>query len=247
MSEHDQTSHDLIAAYLSGAASADELARFEHAMATDPEFKALFEKFETAHIDKLTEIDPVAPPADLIDKIMDEIEASDEAPTHAPELIIEERRTPPRKSQGPEPWRTVSVISTLAAAAAIGFHLVPASSIEPQVTPSPLVALLSGDEAPSLMVVVYDIEAQSVLARFTNTSLPQDSVWQLWLVRDGIETPISLGLLDTQSATGALSVTIDQELQSGTDILAVSVEPIGGSTQPGPSGPVVFTGTVQPL
>lgn len=67
-----------------------------------------------------------------------------------------------------------------------------------------------------------------------------DNDYQLWLLRDD-GTPISVGLLP-QSGEGQVTLTpdaIDALTQSET--LAVSLEPLGGSPEPVPTGPVLYT------
>ncbi|NNF66483.1 MAG: hypothetical protein HKM98_03135, partial [Gammaproteobacteria bacterium] len=64
--------------------------------------------------------------------------------------------------------------------------------------------------------------------------------YELWILRDD-GVPVSLGLLPQ---TGEASLTLDDDavdaLQRGS-VLAVSLEPPGGSPEPVPTGPVLFT------
>lgn len=239
--------HALIKAYLSGSASPEEAERFDRLMGENAEFRELFERMEQDLVPAFESIEPVAPPAGLLDRIFEDIDHADmQVPSSESSVVDHDFKQPARRA-GPEPWRTISVLTSMAAAVAIGFHLVPDSPIVPVEESLPLLALMTGEEVPGLMVIVYDIEEREVLAKFSNTQAPDDAVWQLWLIRDGMSVPVSLGLMVDQSESGAIKVALEQDLQVGTDLLAVSLEPPGGSPLPGPSGPVLFTGKVEPL
>ncbi|MHA7859751.1 MAG: anti-sigma factor [Henriciella sp.] len=248
MTSTNQSYRTLIETYLSGRATAQQVAEFDRLYDKEDDFRAMFEQIEQELAASDSDLEPVVPPDGLLDNILAEIDQSTVTSVHAPPTLDEASRSVAHRSgRGPEPWRTISIISSLAAAIAIGFHLVPSNAPAPEIDRSPVLALMTGEEAPSLMVIVYDIEARRVLAKFSNTTPPEDAVWQLWLVRDGNDVPISLGLMNERSETGAISIVVDEDLRVGRDVLAISLEPLGGSQQAGPSGPVLFTGQVEAL
>jgi anti-sigma-K factor RskA len=251
MTEMTAQHRTLIETYLKGQAGPEQVAEFDQLFAEHAGFRELFEQIEHELAPDFDSVTPIAPPDGLLDEILAEIDETEIDGTQTTNVTPIAPVAPASgavKRAGPEPWRTLSVLTSLAAAVAIGFHLVPSTPGSPP-TPeaSPLLALMTGQDAPSLMVIVYDIDQRRVLAKLSNTTPPEDAVWQLWLVREGNDVPISLGLMEERSETGAISVAIERELQIGTDVLAISLEPLGGSPQPGPSGPVLFTGKVEPL
>ena len=67
--------------------------------------------------------------------------------------------------------------------------------------------------------------------------------YELWILRDD-GVPVSLGVLP-QSGTASLSLADSavDALQRGS-VLAVSLEPLGGSPQATPTGPVLYTATL---
>jgi anti-sigma-K factor RskA len=67
-----------------------------------------------------------------------------------------------------------------------------------------------------------------------------DKDYELWIL-DGSGVPASMGLLP-QSGDGSLSLDSKAvaALQTG-NTLAVSLEPLGGSPEAAPTGPVLFT------
>ena len=107
-----------------------------------------------------------------------------------------------------------------------------------------LVAELSGDGADVDLLARYDDESGKL--RFTPVAArrsDQKSL-ELWLV-EGDAPPISLGILP-QTGEGEVSVPPDMRarLVAGA-VLAVSVEPLGGSPTGTATGPVIASGSVR--
>lgn len=242
MSDVTNSHRSLIRDYLAGHASQSQVETLNKLMATDASFRDLFEEIERETAPDIGDLDPIAPPAGLLEEILSEIE------TEAPGAEIVDFKDKKAASRtGAEPWRTIAIISSLAAVAAISLHFVPLTSRPLPADKPPGIALLAGADAPELLIVVYDIEQRKILARLSNAQLPEDAVWQLWLIRDGESLPISLGILEENTDAGAIELQISDDLNLGMDVLAISLEPTGGSLQAGPSGPVLFTGKIESL
>ncbi len=76
--------------------------------------------------------------------------------------------------------------------------------------------------------------------------LPSGHVYQLWLTAEGAAAPRPVCLLP-QSGRRILAVAPEiARLLQGPGALMVSVEPLGGSPRPGPSGPVQFRARLDP-
>lgn len=236
MSSADHSHSDLIHAYLSGDASEEQSARLENLMREDPRFRELFEAAEAKLNQDFETLEPVETPAGLLDEIERQIDQSS-----APRAIR------PNTQAHPGPWRTIGVISSLAAAVAIGFHLFPAASPDALNRQINAVAFLEGERGSGAVIALYDDRTQQILARVSGVALEDNQVRELWLVRADTETPISLGLLPNDSVGRAVTVSVEHQIQPGQDTLAISVEPAGGSTQDGPSGPVVLAGKVEAI
>ncbi|MDA8870912.1 anti-sigma factor, partial [Rhizobiaceae bacterium] len=95
------------------------------------------------------------------------------------------------------------------------------------------VVTASGDQ-PALVVTV-DTASNEVSVRALGVDTPPQKSLQLWYVADGAD-PVSLGLV------GNAGLQLPAATPEAGSLLAVSVEPVGGSTTGGPSGPVVYSG-----
>lgn len=105
----------------------------------------------------------------------------------------------------------------------------------------PAVGVVAGDDGKALWVarVFPDINRLDVSV----DNLPEqkdENDYELWILRDD-GVPVSLGLLPQSGARSlTLSATAVDALGRGST-LAVSLEPVGGSPQDVPTGPVLFT------
>ncbi len=240
-------SHDdrqaLAISYVLGNISSEDLIIADALRDNDPEFAKLVNEIE-AWLAPLNEQTPdKMPPAGLFDDIMREISpGSDAAPLLA-------------NDNGPGFWRPAAIAASLIAVAALSLHLPSLNTpSEPQTAEqSQLMALLADDSQPQLVVIVYDPASQKVVAKMSNVPWPEDGDYELWLIRDGEAGPQSLGLLNIEKQSGndgskEFEFAIPSQLNPSADLLAVSLEPKGGSgTSKGPQGPVLFTGQVTPL
>lgn len=227
----------LAIAYLTGQATEAQRKEFEARMASDPEFRKTVHEIETWLAPLNTLVPEAKPPAGLLDEIMAEIGAleSDKAPSIKP---VKARATF-------NPWQPAALVASLVACISTGLHFVPSAA--PVESQPDLVALMSDQSAPSFVIVVYDPVERRVIAQSANVELPSDLVWQLWLIREGSEAPQSLGLLERSQTDRRVELTVSQDLRAQSDLLAISLEPAGGSPTDGPTGPVLFTGQVRIL
>ncbi len=108
------------------------------------------------------------------------------------------------------------------------------------------VATLSGAESPASWMVQVDLDRSQVSARPLVAQSLGEAVPELWVIAGG-EAPRSLGLLDAGGARVLpLSLALaEDELRGG--VLAISLEPEGGSPTGQPTGPVVFQGALLAL
>jgi anti-sigma-K factor RskA len=133
-------------------------------------------------------------------------------------------------------WRMLAGAST---AAAVALAVVLAVQ-----EPAPRIdtfAALTDDSARAALLVTADRRNNVIAIRtVSGTPVPDDRTLQLWAITQA-GTPRSLGILDERgTATIALS---DRALGNDVAVLAVSLEPKGGSPNPAaPTGPVLYKG-----
>jgi anti-sigma-K factor RskA len=90
------------------------------------------------------------------------------------------------------------------------------------------------------LALVYDDMNRADIEVLMRPEVQADKDYELWIL-DGSGVPASMGLLP-QSGDGSLSLDSKAvaALQTG-NTLAVSLEPLGGSPEAAPTGPVLFT------
>jgi anti-sigma-K factor RskA len=142
-------------------------------------------------------------------------------------------------------WRLAAgALFLIAATASIVAVLRPG----PAAVPGRLVATLQPSDAPAALVASFDAEtgALSLAGDLTALADPAGRDAELWVIA-GDEPPRSLGLI---ALAGERTIAPPQELAallgSGA-VLAVSLEPPGGSPTGLPTGPVIASGIIRSL
>lgn len=134
-------------------------------------------------------------------------------------------------------WRSLSLASLVLAAVLIGVLTSPLLE-RPQVD---YLATLTDDKARTALLLTGDSRRQVLTVRLVDSApVASDRVLQLWAVpRQGV--PRSLGVLSGQ---GLIELPLNAAaLGDDVALLAVSLEPTGGSPSPdGPTGPILYKG-----
>jgi anti-sigma-K factor RskA len=149
---------------------------------------------------------------------------------------------------GAAPWRSKLAfwrsLAALASVATLGLAVLLAS---PGPVQPPIVVVLNatapggeGGVIPASFVASISGDGRTVVAKpIANVALQSDRVLELWAAA-GKNPPRSLGLIAANGAT----VVQRAKLPPGTDHLAVSLEPPGGSPTGAPTGPVLAVGNL---
>ena len=220
--------------YALGALARDARRNVETRLRSDPAFRALVEAWQAdlAPLDAQTA--PLPPPPAVWEAIAAEI-----TPTRA------RVATPERPSlwNSLALWRSLAMAGTAAAAIAIVTVTSP-PAIEPGVPPQLLVAALAGADGTPLLSAAYDpLRGAGVLTPATQRDDATDKSPELWVI-EGKNPPRSLGVIDIAGPNRhAISTKQLTGLAPGS-VLAISIEPLGGSTTGAPTGPVVATGVL---
>lgn len=140
-------------------------------------------------------------------------------------------------------WRYTSGFA-LAAVLLLSFTIVTEKPLQDQPSTAALVAVLNNSQTEPVLLAHFDVQHQQLhLSSVGSFQAPSDRDYELWTLADG--KPRSLGVLSrTTERFVALDAQHMRQLQ-GSQMLAVSLEPRGGSPTGSPTGPVLLTGKLR--
>ena len=247
----------LAAEYTLGVLRGGSRRRFESISQHDPAIRLAVETWRL-RLAAMTELGPaVAPPPEIwtaIERRLNLVNARRDAAAARPAPPVPERVRPkPSWFENLSFWRGWSIAATAIAAIALVVSIRELSTVAPVPVPTPVpqvaqeprigyVATLADEKSNARMLVTWDDRTSEVtVRRLSGSSDPSDKSMQLWgLPKEG--HPVSLGVLPVGGTAKFKAASV-----SAYPVLAVSVEPVGGSPNPnGPTGPVVYTGKVIP-
>jgi anti-sigma-K factor RskA len=137
-------------------------------------------------------------------------------------------------------WRGLTAV---AVAAALAFAVVEyaAPPAEPQAR---LVASLAADGSDVRYLALYDPASGEVSLSHVSGERGAGKDFELWMIEGG-NAPVSMGIVPSgEAAQLPVSEAARQKLAQGA-VLAVSLEPAGGSPTGQPTGPVVAAGDLR--
>ena len=213
--------------YVLGTLDPDERQAAEARLQSDSFFRAAVARWERRLQGLSDGLEVIEPRAGLFDRIVDRIEAV------APPLagnVYALRRSVRR-------WRTTTAIMAAAAAVLFGVVVLDRGVIRPQ---SEFVAVLTAEGAKPAFLATVDLVNGTLSIRRVGAAAPADKSYELWAVEPNA-APKSLGVVENASYTRSLDVPAKGDL-----VLAISLEPPGGSPTGAPTGPVVFSGPLIP-
>jgi anti-sigma-K factor RskA len=141
-------------------------------------------------------------------------------------------------------WRNLAIGSASVALASVAALI--AVTLEPMPGGEPLLARLDAEGGKLSFVAAVTPGGDSLTIVPASLLLPEQKSMELWLIPKG-EKPHSLGLIDPNRP---LKVEVPKELLDRVNqdaILAVSLEPEGGSPTGQPTGPVIANGKLAQL
>lgn len=140
-------------------------------------------------------------------------------------------------------WRGATLVAGALAAGLAGVLVLDRTSVPPPAAGRYVAVVDTGGHEPALIAEV-DTATGLIRVRSLQAAAPAGHSLELWHVPEG-QKPRSLGLLKT----GDAAQTIRDSLASGpaSGVIAVSVEPQGGSPSGAPTGPVIYSGRLIPV
>lgn len=219
MSQPEDTYDDdaLAAEYVLHLLSAADRAAFEARINAEPALHRLVQAWEARLVPLAAELPEVQPPDRLRGQLL---------------AALEPERTPPRRT--PLLW----LLGGLAVAMVV-VALVFGGGLRPELdlTPAFGTELASGEGDLVLSVAVIPATHELVIERLVG-AMPEGRVHELWLIAEGADAPISLGLLDRGGST---RIRVPDEIAPGvrSGTIALSLEPLGGAPDGVPTGPIL--------
>lgn len=225
----------LAAEHALGVLSARDRALAEARAAADPAFAALVEAWRDRLAPLALEVEPVTPGADVWSRIARALPANDDG----------------RLGRAVKVWRAATAGALALAAAsivAVVANRPPVVITQPAVSNAALLnASLMGDTGKPMFVAAYDPDRKAlIITSLVPPGADPVHVHELWLIpSDG--KPRSLGFVEPGKSKAMPMEPNMAPMVSEGAALAVSVEAPGGSTGPGPSGPVAAKGMLSKI
>ena len=107
------------------------------------------------------------------------------------------------------------------------------------------VAIINDDDATALWLVqAYADAGELVVDALNDLPTPAGSSYELWTLPDDGSAPVSLGVI---SGVGETRVALNDDVIQAlglSSVVAISLEPAGGSPTGAPTGPVLYTANI---
>ena len=226
------------AEYVLGTLPADERARFVERLRSDSALRAQVNRLQA----RLSPLDDLAAPATPRPEVWANIErqtlrtaAANVAAESAGANVLALRRRL-------NIWRGSTFIAGALAAGLAAIVVLDRTAVQPVVEGGRYVAVVDSDGHEPALIAEVDTAAGIIRVRSLKAETPQGKSLELWHVEEG-KQPRSLGILQA----GLDAQTIQETAGPVNGLLAVSVEPEGGSPSGAPTGPIVYTGRLIPV
>lgn len=231
----EERSDDLLAAeYVLGVLTSSERQIASSRMSSDPVFAQLVQDWEV-------QLAPLA-------AAYAEFEPPTSIKTQLDRQLVAMVDTSPAQPQSGL-WSSLAFWRGLAAAtvAAMALYIVtPYLNPPTQHLQERLVASLDADGSDIKYLVVYEAPRHDVDLTFVSGERANGKDFELWVLK-GENAPVSIGVIPAgRTVHVKLSTAVQHKLAEGT-VLAVSLEPAGGSPTGQPTGPVVATGRLRSI
>jgi anti-sigma-K factor RskA len=231
-SERELGGDDAVAAeYVLGALAAEDRQAAARRIEAEPAFAALADRWEVLLAPMAESYVPVEPPASVRQSLEGRL-FSAERPAAQPGGL----------------WRSLAFWRGLSAAAVAALALAVALPVllPPADAPERLVASLAPQQSDVHYFVVYDERTRDIGLSHVTGARQEGRDFELWVIEEG-RPPVSAGVIPAGSN---VHLAVGRELQEKIDagaVLAISLEPPGGSPTGAPTGPVVAAGDLHSI
>ena len=214
--------------YVLGVLSLEDRQKVERRMRSDRQFAAIVSRWEQNLSEFNEEYEMVTPAKSVFPKIERRIFGEAALGAHLWNSLVV--------------WRSVALGSLFLAAGVLVFTITN-NGISQPVSGKQLTASLAGQNSAINLLADYDAASGRLRVTPVAAGKPEEKSLELWLIR-GTDPAEALGVLPQ---TGEGEIVLPQELHGKLTegaIIAVSVEPFGGSPTGKPTGDVVASGTI---
>ena len=223
MDRHEEMA--LAAEYALGLLTPAETKAFEDALAVAPDLRELYAAWAEDFAQLTDDISPVAPPAALEARIQAAIFG---LPEPKPSIIARLGLLGP-------------ILAGVAAAAVV---LVALDQFDVLRDDGPtFVAEIAAEDQSFVVLASFDPDANTLDMDRTAGGPREGRTLEVWLIA-GDNAPVSLGVWPTDQSKAQLAIMDDIAPLVEGGILAISDEPLGGSTTGAPTGDVLAVGQV---
>jgi anti-sigma-K factor RskA len=228
----DLTAAEHVLGLLEGEARERAAARLR----ADPSFQADVEDWERRLAPLANAVAPVSPSEQLWERIAETIGPYSN-------VVALPLRTRPWDRVGL--WRAATVAS-MAAAACLALVILRPATGPPGATGPVLVATLTEANGKALFVATLDRSRRGMTVVPVGTPGGKDRSPELWIIPAGGK-PRPVGMLNAVQARLIPASAAVLSVADSRAVLAVSLEPAGGSPTGAPTGPVIATGAFKAL
>lgn len=229
--EWDRSRDEIISGeYVLGVLSAEDRRRVEARMAVDKRFAQQVRRWQT-NLSGFSDDDDddVRPPAALYNRLERRLFRVEKAP---PGLLAQ-------LWGSVAVWRGLAAASLALAGVAVLYHQ--GTGLFSADNGRPLVAELSGDNAPFNLIAAFDAANGRLSVVPIALKQPDPKSLEVWVIEDG-KPPQSVGVLpDNGNGEIVVSAGLRRFFAEGKTI-AITVEPFGGAPEGKPTGPVIASG-----
>jgi anti-sigma-K factor RskA len=223
------------AEYVLGTLPADERARLAEELKSDPALRAAVRAWQA----RLTPLDDTAAPELPSPGLWSAIERATfgRGSADAASDVVALRRKL-------AVWRSSAIVAGALAAALAVVAVIDRLAVPPTPEGGRYVAVVNSDGAAPALIAEVDTEAGVIRIRSLHAETPAGHSLELWHIAEG-KPARSLGILKA----GTDAQVIKDALGAGPvgGLIAVTVEPVGGSPTGVATGPVVYSGELVPL
>lgn len=229
--EEREDMEGLAAEFVLGTLSPAERLDVVYRMRTDPELKRAVEVWNERLSPLIEAVNPIDPPPGIEDRVLDRVSHIGQD-TNIASLQEAVRR-----------WRLSSIVlgAVSAALAAIVIMIAPGPGPETGIGRH-YVATLQAQGSQPAFVATIDLGRGVIAIRRVNAEVPIGKNYELWAIGGGRAAPQSLGVIDASLNISPESFGSLGKKALADTLLAVTIEPEGGSPNGQPSGPPVFVG-----